>query len=129
MMMMMMMMMMMHYRFVSALLMNILLTERQHKAILHQFSLKEKWLQNRGTVTETEEVFCRIYITEHSYVSIKTKVSTSAQEILKIVAEKLQHSQEDLALVALSFSGGKWFYQLFPVTFSLSVYYLQREFG
>nr|XP_060638087.1 rap guanine nucleotide exchange factor 5 [Anolis sagrei ordinatus] len=80
---------------------------RKHKAILHQFSLKENWLQNRGTVTETEEVFCRVYITEHSYVSVKTKVSTSAQEILKIVAEKLQCSQEDLALVALSFSGEK----------------------
>ncbi|XP_061442568.1 rap guanine nucleotide exchange factor 5 isoform X2 [Rhineura floridana] len=80
---------------------------RKHKAILHQFSLKENWLQNRGTVNEMEEVFCRVYITEHSYVSVKTKVSTSAQEILKIVAEKLQHSQEDLALVALSFSGEK----------------------
>lgn len=54
-------------------------------------------------------VFCRVYITEHSYVSVKTKVSTSAQEILKIVAEKLQNSQEDLALVAVSFSGGKLF--------------------
>ncbi|XP_042331331.1 rap guanine nucleotide exchange factor 5 isoform X2 [Sceloporus undulatus] len=91
---------------------------RKHKAILHQFSLKENWLQNRGTVTETEEVFCRIYITEHSYVSIKTKVSTSAQEILKIVAEKLQHSQEDLALVALSFSGEK--HELQPVDHAIS---------
>lgn len=80
---------------------------RKHKAILHQFSLKENWLQNRGTLNETEEVFCRVYITEHSYVSVKTKVSTSAQDILKIVAEKLQHSQEDLALVAVSFSGEK----------------------
>ncbi|XP_053119669.1 rap guanine nucleotide exchange factor 5 isoform X2 [Hemicordylus capensis] len=80
---------------------------RKHKAILHQFSLKENWLQNRGTMNETEEVFCRVYITEHSYVSVKTKVSTLAQEILKIVAEKLQHSQEDLALVAVSFSGEK----------------------
>lgn len=50
-----------------------------------------------------------MYITEHSYISVKTKVSTSAQEIVKIVAEKLQHSQEDLALVAVSFSGGKLF--------------------
>ncbi|XP_020636881.3 rap guanine nucleotide exchange factor 5 [Pogona vitticeps] len=80
---------------------------RKHKAILHQFSLKENWLQNRGTVTETEDVFCRVYITEHSYVSAKTKVSASAHDILKIVAEKLQHPQEDLALVALSFSGEK----------------------
>lgn len=52
-------------------------------------------------------VFCRIYITEHSYVSVKTKVSASAQEILKIVAEKIQHVEEDLALVVVTFSGGK----------------------
>ncbi|KAF7252437.1 Rap guanine nucleotide exchange factor 5, partial [Varanus komodoensis] len=91
---------------------------RKHKAILHQFSLKENWLQNRATVTETEEVFCRVYITEHSYVSVKTKVSTSAQEILKIVAEKLQHSPEDLALVALSFTGEK--HELHPDDLAVS---------
>lgn len=27
----------------------------QNKALFHQFSLKENWLQHRGTVTETEE--------------------------------------------------------------------------
>ncbi|KAM3821935.1 rap guanine nucleotide exchange factor 5 [Vipera latastei] len=80
---------------------------RKHKAILHQYSLKQNWLQTRQPVNETEEVFCRVYITEHSYISVKTKLSTSVQEILKIVAEKLQHSQEHLALVALSFSDEK----------------------
>lgn len=52
-------------------------------------------------------VFCRVYITEHSYVSVKAQVSTSAQEILKIVAEKIQYPEEELALVTVSFSGGK----------------------
>lgn len=52
-------------------------------------------------------VFCRVYITEHSYVSVKTKVSTSAEQILKIVAEKIQHAEEDLTLVTVTFSGGK----------------------
>ncbi|XP_004461388.2 rap guanine nucleotide exchange factor 5 isoform X1 [Dasypus novemcinctus] len=81
--------------------------QRKTKAFFHQFSLKENWLQHRGTVTETEEIFCHVYITEHSYVSVKAKVSTTAQEILKIVAEKIQHAEEDLALVAVTFSGEK----------------------
>ncbi|XP_047689933.1 rap guanine nucleotide exchange factor 5 isoform X1 [Prionailurus viverrinus] len=81
--------------------------QRKNKALFHQFSLKENWLQHRGTVTETEEVFCHVYITEHSYVSVKAKVSSTAHEILKVVAEKIQHAEEDLALVAVAFSGEK----------------------
>ncbi|XP_019390016.1 PREDICTED: rap guanine nucleotide exchange factor 5 [Crocodylus porosus] len=91
---------------------------RKNKAFFHQFSLKENWLQHRGTVNETEEIFCRIYITEHSYVSVKTKVSASAQEILKIVAEKIQHAEEDLALVVVTFSGEK--HELQPNDLALS---------
>ncbi|XP_023495120.2 rap guanine nucleotide exchange factor 5 isoform X1 [Equus caballus] len=81
--------------------------QRKNKALFHQFSLKENWLQHRGTVTETEEIFCHVYITEHSYVSVKAKISSTAQEILKVVAEKIQHAEEDLALVAVTFSGEK----------------------
>ncbi|VFV41134.1 rap guanine nucleotide exchange factor [Lynx pardinus] len=81
--------------------------QRKNKALFHQFSLKENWLQHRGTVTETEEIFCHVYITEHSYVSVKAKVSSTAHEILKVVAEKIQHAEEDLALVAVAFSGEK----------------------
>ncbi|XP_023368183.1 rap guanine nucleotide exchange factor 5 isoform X2 [Otolemur garnettii] len=81
--------------------------QRKNKALFHQFSLKENWLQHRGAVTETEETFCHVYITEHSYVSVKAKVSSTAQEILKVVAEKIQHAEEDLALVAIMFSGEK----------------------
>ncbi|NWI94722.1 RPGF5 factor, partial [Pitta sordida] len=72
-----------------------------------QFSVKENWLQHRGTMNETEEIFCRVYITEHSYVSVKAQVSTSAQEILKIVSEKIQYPEEELALVTITFSGEK----------------------
>nr|XP_017830749.2 rap guanine nucleotide exchange factor 5 isoform X2 [Callithrix jacchus] len=87
--------------------------QKKNKALFHQFSLKENWLQHRGTVTETEEifftcaVFCHVYITEHSYVSVKAKVCNTAQEILKVVAEKIQYAEEDLALVAITFSGEK----------------------
>nr|XP_020033112.1 rap guanine nucleotide exchange factor 5 isoform X1 [Castor canadensis] len=81
--------------------------QRKNKALFHQFSLKENWLQHRGTVAETEEIFCHVYITEHSYVSVKAKVSSTAQEILKVVAEKIQHAEEDLVLVTITFSGEK----------------------
>ncbi|KAF2983330.1 hypothetical protein EK904_000844 [Melospiza melodia maxima] len=80
---------------------------QKNKTFFPQFSVKENWLQHRGTVNETEEIFCRVYITEHSYVSVKAQVSTSAQEILKIVAEKIQYPEEELALVTVSFSGEK----------------------
>ncbi|MEE6466358.1 hypothetical protein FKM82_006922 [Ascaphus truei] len=87
---------------------------RKNKALFHQFSLKENWLQHRGTVNETEEIFCRVYITDHSYVSIRTKVSSTVQDILKIVAERIQHAEEDLALVTVTFSGGKCVSILIP---------------
>ncbi|KAF1534141.1 Rap guanine nucleotide exchange factor 5, partial [Eudyptes schlegeli] len=80
---------------------------RKNKTFFHQFSLKENWLQHRGSMNETEEIFCRVYITEHSYVSVRAQVSTSAQEILKIVAEKIQYPEEELALVTVTFSGEK----------------------
>ncbi|NXO28785.1 RPGF5 factor, partial [Cisticola juncidis] len=80
---------------------------RKNKTFFHQFSVKENWLQHRGTMNETEEIFCRVYIMEHSYVSVKAQVSASAQEILKIVAEKIQYPEEELALVTVSFSGEK----------------------
>ncbi|XP_035172499.1 rap guanine nucleotide exchange factor 5 isoform X2 [Oxyura jamaicensis] len=80
---------------------------RKNKTFFHQFSLKESWLQHRGTMNEAEEIFCRVYITEHSYVSVKAQVTTSAQEILKIIAEKIQYPEEELALVTVTFSGEK----------------------
>ncbi|NWU00077.1 RPGF5 factor, partial [Urocynchramus pylzowi] len=91
---------------------------RKNKTFFHQFSVKENWLQHRGTVNETEEIFCRVYITEHSYVSVKAQVSTSAQEILKIVAEKIQYPEEELALVTVSFSGEK--HELQPSDLAIS---------
>ncbi|XP_040208730.1 rap guanine nucleotide exchange factor 5 isoform X2 [Rana temporaria] len=91
---------------------------RKNRALFHQFSLKENWLQHRGNVNEIEEIFCRVYITDHSYVSIRTKVSSTVQDILKIVAERIQHAEEDLALVTVTFSGEKR--ELLPTEMALS---------
>ncbi|XP_078519634.1 rap guanine nucleotide exchange factor 5 isoform X2 [Lissotriton helveticus] len=91
---------------------------RKNKALFHQFSLKENWLLHRGSVTEAEEIFFHVHINDHSYVSIKTKVTASAQELLKIVAEKMQHAEEELALVSVTFSGEK--HELQPNDLALS---------
>ncbi|CAJ0920497.1 unnamed protein product [Ranitomeya imitator] len=91
---------------------------RKNRALFHQFSLKENWLQHRGNANEIEEIFCRVYITDHSYVSIRMKVSSSVQDILKIVAERIQHPEEDLALVTVTFSGEK--HELLPTEMALS---------
>ncbi|KAG8573256.1 hypothetical protein GDO81_012336 [Engystomops pustulosus] len=91
---------------------------RKNRALFHQFSLKENWLQHRGNVNEIEEIFCRVYITDHSYVSIRMKVSSSVQDILKIVAERIQHPEEDLTLVTVTFSGEK--HELLPTEIALS---------
>ncbi|KAG8443033.1 hypothetical protein GDO86_011739 [Hymenochirus boettgeri] len=91
---------------------------RKNKALFHQFSLKENWLQHRGNANEIEEIFCRVYITDHSYVSIRTKVSSSAQDILKIVSERIQLAEEDLALVTVAYSGEK--HELHPSEMALT---------
>ncbi|XP_053322087.1 rap guanine nucleotide exchange factor 5 [Spea bombifrons] len=90
---------------------------RKNKALFHQFSLKENWLQHRGNINEIEEIFCRVYITDHSYVSIRAKVSSSVQDILKIVCERIQQPEEDLALVTVTFSGEK--HELLPTEMAL----------
>lgn len=53
-------------------------------------------------------VFCRVYLADHSYVSFRTKMSTSAQDILHRVAEKLQQCENDLILVAVTSSEGEF---------------------
>ncbi|RXM32247.1 Rap guanine nucleotide exchange factor 5 [Acipenser ruthenus] len=80
---------------------------RKNKALFHQFSLKENWLQHRGAHNETKEVFCRVYITNHSYLSIMTSLSATAQEVLKAVAETMEYAEEELALVTVTFPGEK----------------------
>lgn len=57
-------------------------------------------------------VFCRVYMPDHSYVTIRSRLSASVQDILTSVTEKLQYSDEQptreeaLILVAVASSGG-----------------------
>ncbi|XP_069769972.1 rap guanine nucleotide exchange factor 5 isoform X2 [Narcine bancroftii] len=75
---------------------------KKNPTIFHQFSCRERWLQPKPF--ETEEVFCRVHLADHSYISFRTKMTTSAQEVLHRVAEKLQQCEEDLILVAVTLS-------------------------
>lgn len=57
-------------------------------------------------------VFCRVYMPDHSYVTIRSRLSASVQDILASVTEKLQYSEEQsaredaLILVTMASSGG-----------------------
>lgn len=57
-------------------------------------------------------VFCRVYMPDHSYVTIRSRLSASVQDILTSVTEKLQYSEEQsarddaLILVTVASSGG-----------------------
>lgn len=57
-------------------------------------------------------VFCRVYMPDHSYVTIRSRLSASVQDILTSVTEKLQYSEEQsaredaLILVTMASSGG-----------------------
>lgn len=57
-------------------------------------------------------VFCRVYTPDHSYVTIRSRLSCRVGEILALVREKLQYSEDqptqpaNLILVAVTSSGG-----------------------
>uniref|UniRef100_A0A8C4YJH9 Rap guanine nucleotide exchange factor like 1 n=1 Tax=Gopherus evgoodei TaxID=1825980 RepID=A0A8C4YJH9_9SAUR len=61
----------------------------------------------------SDEIFCRVYMPDHSYVTIRSRLSASVQDILAAVTEKLQYSEEQsareeaLALVVVASSGEK----------------------
>lgn len=58
-------------------------------------------------------VFCRVYTPDHSYVTIRSRLSCRVGEILALVREKLQYSEDqpvlpgNLILVAVTSAGGR----------------------
>ena len=58
-------------------------------------------------------VFCRVYTPDHSYVTIRSRLSCRVGEILALVKEKLQYSEDqptqpgNLILVAVTSAGGR----------------------
>ncbi|XP_036394401.1 rap guanine nucleotide exchange factor 5-like isoform X1 [Megalops cyprinoides] len=80
---------------------------RKNKALFHQLSLKENWLHPRGPQRETREVFCHVYVTVDSYLSVRTQVTVVAQDLLHAVAERLECAEDDMVLVAVTYPGEK----------------------
>ncbi|XP_072343502.1 rap guanine nucleotide exchange factor-like 1 [Scyliorhinus torazame] len=96
------------------------LRKKQVKPLFRHFSRTDICLQQREPLRGTDEIFCRVYSSDHSYVTIKSRLSASVQEIVLSVAEKLQHSEEEskepvdknLLLVAIRSSGEKTMFRL-----------------
>ncbi|XP_077662140.1 rap guanine nucleotide exchange factor-like 1 [Eretmochelys imbricata] len=86
---------------------------KQVKPLFRHFRRIDSCLQTRVAFRGSDEIFCRVYMPDHSYVTIRSRLSASVQDILAAVTEKLQYSQEQgareeaLALVAVASSGEK----------------------
>nr|XP_023956538.1 rap guanine nucleotide exchange factor-like 1 [Chrysemys picta bellii] len=86
---------------------------KQVKPLFRHFRRIDSCLQTRVAFRGSDEIFCRVYMPDHSYVTIRSRLSASVQDILAAVTEKLQYSEEQsareeaLALVAVASSGEK----------------------
>ncbi|KAK6470143.1 rap guanine nucleotide exchange factor-like 1 isoform X1 [Huso huso] len=83
------------------------------RPLFRHFRRVDACLQPREAFRGSDEIFCRVYTPDHSYVTIRSPLSSSVQEILALVSEKLQYSgeqegqQEAMVLVAVTSSGEK----------------------
>ncbi|KAJ1072286.1 hypothetical protein K5549_016348, partial [Capra hircus] len=86
---------------------------KQVKPLFRHFRRIDSCLQTRVAFRGSDEIFCRVYMLDHSYVTIRSRLSASVQDILGSVTEKLQYSEEpagredSLILVAVASSGEK----------------------
>uniref|UniRef100_A0A670JQR4 Rap guanine nucleotide exchange factor like 1 n=1 Tax=Podarcis muralis TaxID=64176 RepID=A0A670JQR4_PODMU len=86
---------------------------KQVKPLFRHFRRIDSCLQTRVAFRGSDEIFCRVYMPDHSYVTIRSRLSASVQDILASVTEKLQYSDEQptreeaLILVAVASSGEK----------------------
>ncbi|NWY47494.1 RPGFL factor, partial [Sylvia atricapilla] len=85
---------------------------KQVKPLFRHFRRIDSCLQTRVAFRGSDEIFCRVYMPDHSYVTIRSRLSASVQDILASVTEKLQYSEEQstrgdaLILVTMASSGG-----------------------
>ncbi|XP_010725188.2 rap guanine nucleotide exchange factor-like 1 [Meleagris gallopavo] len=86
---------------------------KQVKPLFRHFRRIDACLQTRVAFRGSDEIFCRVYMPDHSYVTIRSRLSASVQDILTSVTEKLQYSEEQsarddaLILVTVASSGEK----------------------
>ncbi|XP_068516546.1 LOW QUALITY PROTEIN: rap guanine nucleotide exchange factor-like 1 [Anas acuta] len=67
---------------------------KQVKPLFRHFRRIDSCLQTRVAFRGSDEIFCRVYMPDHSYVTIRSRLSASVQDILASVTEKLQYSEE-----------------------------------
>ncbi|XP_053554302.1 rap guanine nucleotide exchange factor-like 1 [Bombina bombina] len=86
---------------------------KQVKPLFRHFRRIDSCLQPRVAFRGSDEIFCRVYMPDHSYVTIRSRLSASVSDILTSVSEKLQYSEEQvqreepLLLVAVTSAGDK----------------------
>ncbi|XP_028312097.1 rap guanine nucleotide exchange factor-like 1 [Gouania willdenowi] len=86
---------------------------KQVRPLFRHFRRIDACLQPREAFRGSDEIFCRVYSPDHSYVTIRSRLSCSVEEILCLVREKLQFSEDqpvlpvNLILVAVTSSGEK----------------------
>lgn len=95
--------------------------QRKSKALFHQLSLRENGLQSRGAHRETKEVLCHVYITMDSYLSMRIHPGVTAQELLQMVAERMDVPLGELVLVTVTYPGGRLLLQPQDRVFSHSL--------
>ncbi|XP_075883247.1 rap guanine nucleotide exchange factor 5b isoform X1 [Nelusetta ayraudi] len=81
--------------------------QRKTKPLFNHLSLKDSGLQCRATQREAKEVLCHVYITMNSYLSMRVHAGVVAQELLQVVAERMDVSVGELVLVAVTYPGGR----------------------
>ncbi|KAI2666475.1 Rap guanine nucleotide exchange factor-like 1 [Labeo rohita] len=87
--------------------------KKQVRPLFRHFRRIDACLQPREAFRGSDEIFCRVYTPDHSYVTIRSRLSCRVGEILALVKEKLQYSEDqptqpaNLILVAVTSSGEK----------------------
>lgn len=87
--------------------------KKQVRPLFRHFRRIDACLQPREAFRGSDEIFCRVYTPDHSYVTIRSRLSCKVGEILALVREKLQYSEDQpvlpghLVLVAVTSSGEK----------------------
>ncbi|XP_046894378.1 rap guanine nucleotide exchange factor-like 1 isoform X2 [Hypomesus transpacificus] len=88
-------------------------SRKQVRPLFRHFRRIDACLQPRQAFRGSDEIFCRVYTPDHSYVTIRSRLSCRVGEILALVKEKLQYSEDqptqpgNLILVAVTSAGEK----------------------
>lgn len=95
-----------------------------HQSELFLASLHQRRFEHKlSTIQSSDEVVFRVYCTDHSYATLKTRVDEKAGEIKQLAAYKLNLQDKELILVHVKSNGERIIYNdlEFNISTSLSV--------